>query len=164
MSDDGDLDRRFMSSALDEAVAAYAAAEVPVGAVVVHGYQVIGKGHNQREELREPTSHAEIVAIREAARSLGSWRLEECTLYVTLEPCVMCAGAIVGELGMILDQPRMATIVADRPTVAYRLNRDALKAMEDNDPEVAVSFHQFITYLVAERLVNNALAMRLLLD
>jgi len=56
---------------------------------------VIGTGHNQRERLREPTSHAEILAIREAARALGSWRLEECTLYVTLEPCVMCAGAIV---------------------------------------------------------------------
>ena len=76
----------------------------------------------------------------------------------------MCAGAIVGELGMILNQPRMATIVADRPTVAYRLNREALKAMEDNDPGVAVSFHQFITHLVAERLANNGSAMRLLLD
>jgi SulP family sulfate permease len=76
----------------------------------------------------------------------------------------MCAGAIVGELGMILDQPRMATIVADRPTVAYRLTREALQVMEDNDPEVAVEFHHFMTYLVAERLANNGLAMRMLLD
>jgi SulP family sulfate permease len=76
----------------------------------------------------------------------------------------MCAGAIVGELGMILDQPRVATVVADRPTVAYRLTRDALTHMEENDPEVAVTFHQFITYLVSERLVNTNLTMRLLLD
>jgi tRNA(adenine34) deaminase len=88
-------DRRFMSHALDEARVAYDAMEVPVGAVVVRDNRIIGKGHNQREELLEPTSHAEIVAIREAARALGSWRLEGCTLYVTLEPCVMCAGALV---------------------------------------------------------------------
>jgi len=84
-----------MSCALGEARAAADAAEVPVGAVVVCRGQVIGKGHNQREEFLDPTSHAEILAIRQAAHSLGSWRLEDCTLYVTLEPCVMCAGAIV---------------------------------------------------------------------
>lgn len=95
MVEDNDLDRRFMCNALDEAGAASEAAEVPVGAVIVHGGQVIGQGHNQREELGDPTGHAEILAIREATASLASWRLEECTLYVTLEPCVMCAGAIV---------------------------------------------------------------------
>jgi len=93
--EDGAFDRRFMSHALDEASVAYAAAEVPVGAVVVSGGSVIGKGHNLRESSVDPTSHAEMIAIKEAAAALGSWRLEGCTLYVTLEPCVMCAGAII---------------------------------------------------------------------
>ena len=84
-----------MARALAEAEAAHRDAEVPVGAVVVCGGSVIGQGHNRREALAEPTSHAEILAIRQAARVRGSWRLDDCTLYVTLEPCVMCAGAIV---------------------------------------------------------------------
>ncbi len=69
--------------------------EVPVGAVVVHGERVIARAHNQREQLRDPTAHAEMIAITQAAESLGSWRLEGCTMYVTLEPCPMCAGAIL---------------------------------------------------------------------
>jgi tRNA(adenine34) deaminase len=92
---DNESDQFFMSHALDEAGVAYDAMEVPVGAIVVRESRIIGKGHNQREKLLEPTSHAEILAIREAARALGSWRLEGCTLYATLEPCVMCAGALV---------------------------------------------------------------------
>lgn len=88
-------DEAFMARALAEAEAAHREAEVPVGAVVVCGGSVIGQGHNRREALAEPTSHAEILAIRQAARVRGSWRLDDCTLYVTLEPCVMCAGAIV---------------------------------------------------------------------
>lgn len=69
--------------------------EVPVGAVVVHGGRVIAAAHNQREQLHDPTAHAEMIAITQAAGTLGSWRLEDTTLYVTLEPCAMCAGAIV---------------------------------------------------------------------
>ena len=88
-------DEAFMARALAEAEAANRKAEVPVGAVVVSGGAVIGRGHNLRDALADPTSHAEVLAIREAARERGSWRLEDCTLYVTLEPCVMCAGAIV---------------------------------------------------------------------
>lgn len=90
-------DSAFMARALAEAEAARGEDEVPVGAVVVCGGQVIGRGHNRREALGDPTSHAEILAIREAvaARPSSSWRLDDCTLYVTLEPCVMCAGAIV---------------------------------------------------------------------
>jgi tRNA(adenine34) deaminase len=85
-----------MAMALDEAAAAAAEDEVPVGAVVVSFTQgVLGKAHNQREMLRDPTAHAEMIAITQAAQALGSWRLEGCTLYVTLEPCPMCAGAIV---------------------------------------------------------------------
>lgn len=85
-----------MEMALDEAQTAYDQEEVPIGAVVVHTEQgVIARAHNQRERLVDPTAHAEMIVITQAARALGSWRLEDCLLYVTLEPCPMCAGAIV---------------------------------------------------------------------
>ena len=86
----------FMRLALQEAEAAADENEVPVGAVIVHGERnVIASDHNRREQLRDPTAHAEMLAITQAAEALGSWRLDDCTLYVTLEPCPMCAGAIV---------------------------------------------------------------------
>jgi len=88
-------DERFMRQALREADAAREAGEVPVGAVVVKNGRIIGRGHNQRETLSDPTAHAEMIAITAAAAAVESWRLDECTLYVTLEPCAMCAGAIV---------------------------------------------------------------------
>src|SRR5262249_53220582 len=85
-----------MERALRHAEAAFAAGEVPVGAVIVHRERgLIAGAHNQREALLDPTAHAELLAISQAARVLGSWRLEDCVLYVTLEPCPMCAGAIV---------------------------------------------------------------------
>jgi tRNA(adenine34) deaminase len=85
-----------MEMALDEAAAAAAEDEVPVGAVVVSFERgVIARAHNRREQLRDPTAHAEMIAITQAAQALGSWRLEGCALYVTLEPCPMCAGAVV---------------------------------------------------------------------
>jgi tRNA(adenine34) deaminase len=85
-----------MTAALDEARGALATGDVPIGAVVLDpAGTVIGRGRNVREAAADPTGHAEVVAIREAARSLGEWRLEGCTLVVTLEPCTMCAGAIV---------------------------------------------------------------------
>ncbi len=85
----------FMKEALKEAHFAYKKGEVPVGAVIVKDGKVIGRGHNLRENLGDPTAHAEILAIREAAKVVGNWRLEDSILYVTLEPCIMCAGAIV---------------------------------------------------------------------
>ena len=85
----------WMRQALAEARAAFEEDEVPVGAVVVHEERVIAQAHNQRETLNDPTAHAEMIAITQAAEALGSWRLTNCTLYVTLEPCPMCAGAIV---------------------------------------------------------------------
>lgn len=84
-----------MRLALDEARAALEVREVPVGAAIVQGARVVGTGHNQREALKDPTAHAEMIAITQAAATLGDWRLEECTLYVTLEPCPMCCGAIL---------------------------------------------------------------------
>lgn len=86
---------RWMRLALEEARQAAAEDEVPVGAVVVAAGRVVGSGHNQREQLQDPTAHAEMIALTQAASSLGSWRLEGCTLYVTLEPCPMCAGGIL---------------------------------------------------------------------
>ena len=84
-----------MQSALREAEAALEASEVPVGAVVVYQGRIIGRGHNQRERLKDPTAHAEMLALTAAATARGDWRLDGCTLYVTLEPCPMCAGALV---------------------------------------------------------------------
>jgi tRNA(adenine34) deaminase len=88
-------DEKWMRVALQEASLALEKKEVPVGAVVVYQDKVIGRGHNQTETLNDPTAHAEILAIGAAANYLNSWRLSEAVLYVTLEPCAMCAGAIV---------------------------------------------------------------------
>jgi tRNA(adenine34) deaminase len=84
-----------MEFALREAEQAFKRKEVPVGAVLIQENRIIGKGYNQTESLRDPTAHAEIIAITAAATYTGGWRLENCTLYVTLEPCPMCAGAII---------------------------------------------------------------------
>jgi tRNA(adenine34) deaminase len=88
-------DERFMRQALAESERAAESKDVPIGCVVVRDGRVIGRGFNQRELLQDPTAHAEIIAITAAAAEVGSWRLLRCTLYVTLEPCPMCAGAIV---------------------------------------------------------------------
>ncbi|HEY3759747.1 MAG TPA: tRNA adenosine(34) deaminase TadA [Solirubrobacteraceae bacterium] len=88
-------DEYFMRLALREARHALKHDDVPIGAVAVHGGEVIGAGHNEREVRQDPTAHAELVALREAARAVGGWRVLETVLYVTLEPCAMCAGAIV---------------------------------------------------------------------
>lgn len=93
----------WMRRALEQAQAAFEAGEVPVGALVVHGERIVAEAHNQRETLNDPTAHAEMIALTQAAESLGTWRLLDCTLYVTLEPCPMCAGAIV--------QARLPTVV-----------------------------------------------------
>jgi tRNA(adenine34) deaminase len=97
------LHEPWMRLALEEARQAFDEAEVPIGAIIVHQDRVIAAAHNQREMLKDPTAHAEMIAITQAAEALGSWRLLDCTLYVTLEPCPMCAGAIV--------QARIPTVV-----------------------------------------------------
>ncbi len=86
---------RFMEAAIREAIRARDVGEVPVGCVITYENEIIGKAHNQRETLQDPTAHAEILAITQASAKLGSWRLEQTRLYVTLEPCPMCAGAII---------------------------------------------------------------------
>jgi tRNA(adenine34) deaminase len=88
-------DEMYMREALAEARVAFERGEIPVGAIAVHKGYVVGRAHNRREELADPTAHAEIIALREAAQMLGHWRLSGVTLYCTLEPCPMCAGAMV---------------------------------------------------------------------
>jgi tRNA(adenine34) deaminase len=96
-------DEHFMRLALEEAERALGHDDVPVGAVLVHDGDVVGTGHNERERRQDPTAHAEMLALREAAARLGTWRLLATTLYVTLEPCTMCAGAIVlGRVGRVV--------------------------------------------------------------
>jgi tRNA(adenine34) deaminase len=90
-----DLIHQMMRRALAQADAAAAMHEVPIGAVVARGDEVLAEAHNLRETQQDPTAHAELIAIRKAAEKLGSWRLDGCTVYVTLEPCPMCAGAMV---------------------------------------------------------------------
>ena len=119
-------DAVWMRQALDQAKQAVEAGEVPVGAVVVRAGEVVGRGHNRREADNDPLAHAELLAIAEASRTVGSWRLGGCTLYVTLEPCAMCAGALIncridrlvfaardpkagfcGSLGNLVSDPRL---------------------------------------------------------
>src|SRR6185437_16571412 len=88
-------DITYLLAAIAEAQAAEAAGEVPIGAIVVHAGKIIGRGRNRVLRDSDPTAHAEVVALREAGRHLGNYRIEDCTLYVTLEPCAMCAGAIL---------------------------------------------------------------------
>jgi len=102
------IDERFMRLALEEAARALEHDDVPVGAVLVHDGEVVGAGHNERELRQDPSAHAEMIALRAGARALGSWRLLDTVLYVTLEPCAMCAGAIV--LGRV---PRVVYGTAD---------------------------------------------------
>ncbi len=101
------MHEHYMKLALEEAEQALREEEVPIGAVIVHENRVIARAHNQREQLHDPTAHAEMIAITQAAESLGGWRLNDCTLYVTLEPCPMCAGAIV--------QARLSRVVYGAP-------------------------------------------------
>jgi tRNA(adenine34) deaminase len=108
-SESAERDQRFMRLALLEAEKALAHDDVPIGAVVVRDDgEVIGAGHNERELLSDPTAHAEVLALRAAAAAVGSWRVLESTLYVTLEPCAMCAGAIV-----LARVPRVVFATAD---------------------------------------------------
>ena len=92
---DEEIHQKYMRVAIKEAHQAQLLGEVPIGAVIVHDGQIIGRGHNMREKFQDVTYHAEMLAIMEACTTLGSWRLEDCDLYVTLERCIMCSGAIV---------------------------------------------------------------------
>ena len=107
-------DERYMRMAIDQAYIAEENGDVPIGCVIVHENRVIAKAYNQREQLHDPTAHAEIVALTQAAEFIGNWRLHGCTLYVTLEPCPMCAGALVlGRLDRVVygtDDPKTGAV------------------------------------------------------
>ena len=109
MNNEHDTD--FMQLAIDEAMLAEIEDEVPIGAVIVHNGKVIARAHNRRENSKCATHHAEILAIEEACRTLGGWRLPETTIYVTLEPCAMCAGAIINA--------RIPTVVYGAPDIRF---------------------------------------------
>jgi tRNA(adenine34) deaminase len=124
-------DGRWMQDALRLAEAARQADEVPVGCVIVHEGRVVARAHNQRETLRDPTAHAEMIAITQAADALDSWRLDGCTLYVTLEPCAMCAGAMVlariDRLVYGADDPKAGAVASvfrllDEPRLNHRVH------------------------------------------
>ena len=95
MADINKIHEKYMKAAIKQALKAYALGEVPIGCVIVHEGLIIGRGYNRRNTDKNTLAHAEITAINKASKKIGDWRLEECTLYVTLEPCQMCAGAIV---------------------------------------------------------------------
>jgi len=90
-----EIDERYMRMAIDAALVAEENGDVPIGTIIVHEGRIIAKAYNQREQLKDPTAHAEIIALTQAATAVGMWRLHGCTIYVTLEPCPMCAGALV---------------------------------------------------------------------
>ena len=119
-------DGHWMEEALEEARAALAHEDVPIGAVVVHEGTIVGRGRNRREADRDPTAHAEILALREASQALGRWRLDDCAMYVTLEPCAMCAGAaVLARLALVVfgaPEPRTGAVVS----VAQLLDEPAL--------------------------------------
>jgi tRNA(adenine34) deaminase len=94
-SDQNNLDQRYMRMAIDQAYIAEENGDVPIGAIIVHENRVIARAHNQRQLLNDPTAHAEMIALTQASEAVGNWRLHGCTIYVTLEPCPMCAGALV---------------------------------------------------------------------
>jgi tRNA(adenine34) deaminase len=126
-------DEYFMRLALREAERALSHDDVPIGAVVVHEGEVIGSGHNEREVREDPTAHAETIALREAARALRTWRLLDCMMYVTLEPCAMCAGAIV-----LARLPRVIYGAADPKAGAAGSVLDVLgEPRLNHSPEVA---------------------------
>jgi len=113
-TDSHSTDEHYMRMAIDQAYIAEENGDVPIGCVVVHKDRVIAKAYNQREQLHDPTAHAEIIALTQAAEFVGNWRLHKCTIYVTLEPCPMCAGALVlGRLDRVVygtDDPKTGAV------------------------------------------------------
>lgn len=107
-------DEQYMRMAIDQAYIAEENGDVPIGCVIVYEDRVIAKAYNQREQLHDPTAHAEIIALTQAAEAVGNWRLHGCTIYVTLEPCPMCAGALVlGRLDRLVygtDDPKTGAV------------------------------------------------------
>jgi tRNA(adenine34) deaminase len=139
-------DQEFLKKALEEAKKAYKFGEVPIGALIVRNGHIISKAFNRKEFLQDPTAHAEIIAIREASRKLNSWRLTDCTLYSTVEPCVMCCGAII--------QSRIKRVVYSVPDPKFGGVESLFRILSDkrnnHRPEV-----ERIELLEAEELLKS---------
>ncbi|RUM91380.1 MAG: tRNA-specific adenosine deaminase [Thermovibrio sp.] len=139
-------DQEFLKKALEEAKKAYKFGEVPIGALIVRNGEIISKAFNRKEFLQDPTAHAEIIAIREASRKLNSWRLTDCTLYSTVEPCVMCCGAII--------QSRIKRVVYSVPDPKFGGVESLFRILSDkrnnHRPEV-----ERIELLEAEELLKS---------
>ncbi len=142
-------DEMFMRQALAEAARAGARGEVPVGAVAVRGNQAIASGHNLRETAQDPTAHAELIAIRAAAARLGTWRLSGVTIYVTLEPCPMCAGALVNarvaRLVYGADDPKAGAVrslmqLVEDPRLNHRVEVEAAVLREECAEQLSAFF------------------------
>lgn len=138
------MESRFMARAIDLAREALSSGEIPVGAVVVKDGEIVGEGRNRREEKKSAISHAEIEAINAANRKLGDWRLDGCTVYVTLEPCLMCAGAIaatrIGEIvfgaydserGYVSSRADINALAGGKITVFGGIKEDECKSLMD---------------------------------
>ena len=118
---------KWMSFAFSQAQKAYDSNEVPVGAVVVYNDKIIGRGHNQKEQLNDPTAHAEIIAITAATNTINDWRLIDCELYVTKEPCPMCAGAIINSrIRSVLGTQRLQTLLSEERGKQMALIQDGV--------------------------------------
>jgi tRNA(adenine34) deaminase len=152
---------KWMEQAFSEAEKAYQKKEVPVGAVVVYENRVIGRGHNLIETLQDPTAHAEILAITAAANYLASWRLDDTSLYVTLEPCSMCAGAILNarikEVIFAAPDPRLGAC----GSVVHLLQNDRLKSSINVIPGILHSKSESILKEFFIKLRRNELVVSL---
>jgi tRNA(adenine34) deaminase len=153
-------DASFMKLALQQAHHAGKRGEVPVGAVVVYNDQIVGSGYNRREEMQSPLAHAEILALDEASRELGYWRLTECDLYVTLEPCIMCAGAILqGRLRRVifgcLDPKAGAVISLYRLCDDRRLNHQIPATAGVLAKECATVLSEFFSSLREQKRITR---------
>ncbi|MFP5224789.1 MAG: tRNA adenosine(34) deaminase TadA [Actinomycetota bacterium] len=145
-------DDRFMALALKEAEAALEHEDVPIGAVVVAEGQVIGAGHNRREVDSDPTAHAEILALRQAAAKTGDWRLSEATIFVTLEPCAMCAAAIV--------QARIRRLVFAAPDPKAGAVTSLFELCDDERLNHRVAWQMGTARAPAEQLLSRFFAQR----
>jgi tRNA(adenine34) deaminase len=145
-------DELHMRAAIDEARLAADAGDVPIGAIVVRDGEIVGRGRNRREADRDPTAHAEILALRQAAAALGRWRLSDCALYVTVEPCAMCAGAAI--------LARIAVVVFAAPEPKTGVLVSTLDLFDDPRSLQRPKWRMGARREEAERLLNDFFAVR----
>ncbi|WP_456398108.1 nucleoside deaminase [Desulfurobacterium sp.] len=150
-------DIEFLLEALKEAEKAYRYGEVPIGAVIVKDSQIIGRGFNRKEFLQKPTAHAEIIAIEEASRRLNSWRLNDCILYSTVEPCIMCCGAIIQarikRVVYAIPDPKFGGVESLFPALSLQKANHQVETAKIYIPEVETLMKKFFKNLREEKRV-----------